>query len=75
MWDSTLAIMVPCGCTPNLDCGGCTMIFGSICASFKLGVIPTFGTMNGLNGSESLNCCNGGRLLKSIQGFAGADGV
>ena len=69
-----VAMSIPGDCTPSWDCGGCTMIFGSICASSQIVVVPVFGTLNRFNGVERLNAGESG-LMKSIQGFAGAGGV
>lgn len=70
-----VAMMMPVGCTPSLDCGGCTMIFGSICASSQRVAAPVFGTMNCLSGVERVNGGSESGLTKSIQGFAGSGGV
>jgi len=65
---SLCAIGVPGGCTPMLDCGGCTIIFGSIFALSERRAVFGLGTMAAPGKAAFVVCEPDGSLLKSPMG-------
>ena len=78
---SFCAIGVPGGLAPMLDCGGCTIILGSISAPTRglsvsgLGSLSIFGWRSIRGGTGPEKCHPGGSLLKSLAGGATMSGV